>query len=62
MVEWVNQAVNSNGFIDDKFLEMDDETQLYLFSTLYFKNAWASKYLSENNPDTSKKEQTGKIC
>ena len=49
MVDWVNQAVNSNGFIDDKFLEMDDETQLYLFSTLYFKNAWASKYLSENN-------------
>jgi serpin B len=49
MVEWVNQAVNSNGFIDDKFLEMDDETQLYLFSTLYFKNGWANKYLSENN-------------
>ena len=49
MVEWVNQAVNSNGFIDDKFLEMNDETQLYLFSTLYFKNAWAEKYLSENN-------------
>ena len=48
MVEWVNQAVNSNGFIDDKFLEINDETQLYLFSTLYFKNAWASKYLSEN--------------
>lgn len=49
MVEWVNQAVNSKGFIDDKFLEMNDETQLYLFSTLYFKNAWANKYLSENN-------------
>jgi len=49
MVEWVNQAVNSNGFIDDKFLETNDETQLYLFSTLYFKNAWANKYLSENN-------------
>lgn len=49
MVEWVNQAVNSKGFIDDKFLEINDETQLYLFSTLYFKNAWANKYLSENN-------------
>ena len=49
MVEWVNQAVNSNGFIDNKFLEMNDETQLYLFSTLYFKNGWANKYLSENN-------------
>ena len=49
MAEWVNQAVNSNGFIDDKFLEINNETQLYLLSTLYFKNAWASKYLSENN-------------
>ena len=49
MVEWVNQAVNSNGFIDDKFLEMNEKTQLYLFSTLYFKNGWAHKYLSENN-------------
>ena len=49
MVEWVNQAVNSKDFIDDKFLEINDETQLYLFSTLYFKNAWANKYLSENN-------------
>lgn len=49
MVEWVNQAVNSKGFIDEKFLEINDETQLYLFSTLYFKNAWANKYLSENN-------------
>ena len=49
MVEWVNQAVNSKGFIDEKFLEMDEQTQLYLFSTLYFKNAWMNKYLSQNN-------------
>lgn len=49
MVEWVNQAVNSNGFIDEKFLEMNDETQLYLLSTLYFKNGWENKYLSDQN-------------
>ena len=49
MVEWGNKAVYSNGFIDEKFLEMNEETQLYLFSTLYFKNAWSSKYLAENN-------------
>ena len=49
IVEWVNNAVNSRGFIDQNFLEMDDETRLYLFSTLYFKNAWANKYLSEDN-------------
>ena len=49
MVEWVNEAVKSDGFINKEFLEMDKETVLYLFSTLYFKNAWSNKYLSENN-------------
>ena len=49
MVEWVNQAVNSNGFVDDKFLDLQDDTCLYLFSTLYFKNAWYQKYVKKNN-------------
>ena len=49
MVEWVNQAVNSDGFIDTKFLELTEDTELYLFSTLYFKNMWANKYLAEEN-------------
>jgi serine protease inhibitor len=49
IVEWVNEAVNTNNFIDNDFLEMNEESQLYLFSTLYFKNAWANKYLSDNN-------------
>ena len=49
IVEWVNKAVNSEGFIDLDFLEIDKDTELFLFSTLYFKNAWAHKYLSEDN-------------
>ena len=49
IVEWVNQAVKSNNFISNKFLDINEETQLFLFSTFYFKNAWSSKYLSENN-------------
>ena len=49
IVEWVNEAVNESGFIDTKFLELNEETCLYLFSTLYFKNAWANKYLSADN-------------
>ena len=49
IVEWVNKAVNSDGFIDTDFLEIDKDTELFLFSTLYFKNAWAYKYLSEDN-------------
>ena len=49
IVEWVNKAVNSEGFIDTKFLELTKDTELFLFSTLYFKNAWAYKYLEEDN-------------
>ena len=51
MIEWVNKAVNANDFIDKDFLELDDETALYLFSTLYFKGAWQNKYLKESNRD-----------
>ena len=49
MVEWVNQAVNSDGFIDTNFLELTEDSELYLFTTLYFKNMWANKYLEKNN-------------
>ena len=49
IVEWVNKAVNSEGFIDTKFLELSKDTELFLFSTLYFKNAWAEKYLEEDS-------------
>lgn len=51
MVEWANKAVGSDGFIDEKFLEVTKDSQLYYFSTLYFKNAWGTKYLSEDNVD-----------
>lgn len=49
LVEWVEKAVDTKGFIDEKFLGMDQYTVLYYFSTLYFKNAWAYKYLAETN-------------
>lgn len=49
MVDWVNQAVNDSKFIDEKFLELSDDSELYLFSTLYFKNMWQDKYLAQDN-------------
>ena len=49
MVEWANDAVHAKGFIDKDFLELNDQTMLVLFSTLFFKNAWNSKYLSKEN-------------
>ena len=49
IVKWVNDSVNTKNFINKDFLELDEETQLYLFSSLYFKNAWQNKYLKKNN-------------
>ena len=49
IVEWANSSVNQENFIDKKFLELTKDTQLYLFSTLYFKNAWLNKYLESDN-------------
>ena len=49
IVEWVNQAVKSNGFIDKDFLEINEITEIFFFSTLYFKNKWNSVYISKNN-------------
>ena len=49
MVEWVNDAVDSSKFVDSDFFEIDEETALILLSSLYFKNQWASKYISSNN-------------
>lgn len=49
IVQWVNQAVNSNDYINEEYLEVNNETVLYLLSTLYFKNAWSHKYLSKDN-------------
>lgn len=51
IVDWVNAAVNSKGFIDKDFLSMNEETTLYLFSTLYFKNAWSHKYIADDTKD-----------
>ena len=49
VVKWVNDAVNNENFIDKDFLDIKDDTQILLFSTLYFENAWYNKYLEANN-------------
>ena len=47
--EWVDQALKTSNYIDDRFLEIDKETMLFLFSTFYFKNDWYIKYRSDKN-------------
>ena len=48
MTEWVNAAMGSD-FINDQFFASENDPLMYLLSTLYFKNAWNKKYLSNDN-------------
>lgn len=49
MLEWAEKATNTKNFIDEKFLGLDEESVIVYFSTIYFKNAWQSKYIKSNN-------------
>lgn len=53
MLEWANDAVKAKNFIDKDFLEVNSQTMLVWFSTLFFKNAWAHKYVSKENTEGS---------
>lgn len=64
MLEWANDAVKAKNFIDKDFLEIDSQTMLVWFSTLFFKNAWANKYLSKQSAEGDfylTPEQTKKV-
>lgn len=47
--KWVDQALKTKNYVDDRFLDIDKETMLFLFSTFYFKNDWYIKYSSDKN-------------
>ena len=49
IIEWADRATDSSNFIDNAFLEIDDQSEFLLLSSVYFKSAWRNKYLSENN-------------
>lgn len=53
MVKWVNQSVQDNNFLNINDINLKDETLVYFFSTLYFKNKWANKYSSNKNTTDS---------
>ncbi len=40
ILEWINTRLDSESTISDKDLEFSDDTMMYLFSLLYFKNKW----------------------
>lgn len=52
VLQWVDKHVNAKGFLNERDLEITDETAWIFFSTLYFNNKWNTKFIDEN----SKKE------
>lgn len=53
MLEWVNQKMGEEGFLKQKDLKInvDAETVLYLFSSLYFNNQWFHKFPTSSNTE-----------
>ncbi len=44
LFDWIDQKLHESEFIDDKELSIDDETSLYILSTLYFDNRWQHRF------------------
>ena len=49
MLDWVNGKVNEKNFIDKQFLQIDDDTAAFFFTTLFFDNKWRTTYNTESS-------------
>lgn len=49
MLSWIDQKIDEKNFINKNDLAIDEETILFLFSTLYYKNNWYTKFIKENS-------------
>lgn len=47
MLDWVDNKVDSDNFIDPSMLNLTDETAFVMMSTMYFDNRWAAKFDSK---------------
>ena len=48
MLNWVGSTVNEPNFLSKKDLNLNDESAMYIFSTLYFNNKWLRTYDTVN--------------
>ena len=48
IIKWANQSVNEDGFLNKNDLKIQDDSALLFLSSLYFDNAWQSKYKTED--------------
>jgi len=48
IVEWISQSVNQKNFISKDELQIQDDTALLFVSSLFFDNAWSSKFKTQD--------------
>lgn len=49
MIDWTNQKMNADGFLQKKDLRITEQTAFYIFSSLYFNNQWLHKFASSSS-------------
>jgi len=49
MIEWINDSMQEENFIEQDELNINNDTILYLFSSFLFSNQWTSKYYEKDN-------------
>ena len=50
--QWANASVNQPGFLKAEDLKIEDDSGMLFLSTLYFDNAWTSRFIKEDTkPD-----------
>ena len=51
ILKWIDESVNETGFLTKQDLEIDEDTFIMFVSSLYFDNAWRSKYVAKDTED-----------
>lgn len=51
MLGWLDSTVNEKGYMDVKDLQINEETAMYIFSTLYFNTDWLTRFDTINNKE-----------
>ena len=46
MVDWVNMRLREEGFLKAQDLDLTDDTAFVFFSTMFFDNRWATRFLT----------------
>ncbi|MCI5745761.1 MAG: hypothetical protein MR270_05710 [Erysipelotrichaceae bacterium] len=49
MLKWVDKRIDESGFLKKEDLQIKEDTVMFLFSTLYYKNTWRKEFLKDDS-------------